>query len=300
MWGPQDGQTVAGTGSGIGFWGTHVSQSTDVQLQAFDPKAKTWSQIGTAHSGTSVFWRTKGGVDLFYWNDYRPIPLKYWEKGIFGHRARVRARSGDFQLLSTDDDSASCFISHGEDLVDFSNFCAAKESPTAHVYTKDYVGVDTGCTAEAKQLIAELNKYRAKSGKAAIPASPSLCAVGQAHVIDLAKNNPVTATCNLHSWSNQGSWSSCCYTDDHAQAGCMWNKPKELTTYTGTGYENAHAGGGSPFYIINTSWGSQSPAHRAVMLNQGQWANRTWRAVGAGMYQGYAVLWFGEQVDPAG
>ena len=48
--------------------------------------------------------------------------------------------------------------------------------------------------------------------------------------------------CNLHSWSDKGPWSACCYTPDHAQAQCMWDKPSELTNYPGNGYEISAAG----------------------------------------------------------
>ncbi|MFM6401271.1 MAG: hypothetical protein ACKPFF_31745, partial [Planktothrix sp.] len=44
----------------------------------------------------------------------------------------------------------------------------------------------------------------------------------------------------------------------------------------------------------------KSPAHNAVILNQGQWANLDWNALGVGLYKGYGVLWFGEEVDPTG
>ena len=78
----------------------------------------------------------------------------------------------------------------------------------------------------------------------------------------------------------------------------MWSKPAELTSYTGYGYENAASGVSSAAQAVGL-WQSSGP-HNAVILNQGMWANRTWRALGAGLYQGYATLWFGEQTDPDG
>lgn len=159
--------------------------------------------------------------------------------------------------------------------------------------------VPEGCTAEAEELIALVNAYRAEKGLAAIPASPSLCTVGQTHVVDLQVNAPHTEPgCNLHSWSDQGSWSPCCYTPDHAQAMCMWVKPQELTVYPGFGYENAASGVGSPSQALD-AWKASGP-HNDVILNQGIWADHPWMAVGAGLHEGYAVLWFGEESDPAG
>lgn len=158
----------------------------------------------------------------------------------------------------------------------------------------------TGCSAQAIELITLVNEYRGENGLPAIPASPSLCFVGDAHVGDLIANSPdAPAGCNLHSWSDQGAWSACCYTADHAQAQCMWDKPRELTVYPGNGYENAAGGGGtiSPAQALNL-W-KNSTGHNAVILNQGIWANQTWRALGVGIQNGYAVLWFGSSVDPA-
>lgn len=158
----------------------------------------------------------------------------------------------------------------------------------------------SGCTADALTLIELLNDYRVENGLAPIPASSSLCTVGALHVQDLATEAPhAPADCNLHSWSNAGSWSGCCYTPDHAAAQCMWDKPRELTDYPGNGFENAAEGGGSlgPAQALDLWKGS--PAHNAVMLNKGTWANLTWNAVGVGISGGYAVLWFGEETDPS-
>lgn len=42
-----------------------------------------------------------------------------------------------------------------------------------------------------------------------------------------------------------------------------------------------------------------SPGHNAVILNQDIWADHPWGAIGADIHAGYAVLWFGEEPDPA-
>lgn len=102
----------------------------------------------------------------------------------------------------------------------------------------------SGCSPNGLEVIRLINAHRARHGLAAIPASPSLCTVAATHVSDLAQNQPSGGECNLHSWSNAGPWGACCYTSNHAQARCMWNKPRELTLYPGRGYENAHRGRG--------------------------------------------------------
>ncbi|HEY8429041.1 MAG TPA: CAP domain-containing protein, partial [Sandaracinaceae bacterium] len=155
-----------------------------------------------------------------------------------------------------------------------------------------------GCTAVGLELIELVNAYRADNGLPAIPASPSLCTVAAAHTRDLAENAPHTEPgCNLHSWSDRGSWTPCCYTPDHAAAQCMWDKPRELTEYPGNGYENAFAGRNDPQSAL-MGWQS-SPAHDDVILNRGIWADRPWRALGADVHGGFAVLWFGHEDDPA-
>jgi uncharacterized protein YkwD len=152
---------------------------------------------------------------------------------------------------------------------------------------------------DGAELVELVNAYRQSEGLPAIPYSPSLSCVAVTHVHDLADNSPHTEPggCNLHSWSDQGPWTACCYTPDHAQAQCMWSKPQELTEYPGNGYENAASGAGSPAAALAMWQGST--AHNEVILNLGIWESHPWNAVGAGLYQGYATLWFGEQSDPA-
>jgi hypothetical protein len=156
----------------------------------------------------------------------------------------------------------------------------------------------TGCSTSALQLIELVNEYRAANGLPAIPASLSLCTVAAAHARDLADHAPhAQPGCNLHSWSDKGDWTACCYTRDHAQASCMWNKPRQLTGYSGNGYENAASGVASPEEALGT-WRS-SPAHDAVILSRDAWRSHPWRAIGAEVYGGFALLWFGEEADPA-
>lgn len=162
-------------------------------------------------------------------------------------------------------------------------------------------GMQSTCSAQESELIELVNEYRAEHGLPAVPQSSSLCTVGHLHAVDLAEQNPHgPAECNLHSWSGAGAWSACCYTSDHMEAQCMWDKPRELTDYQGNGFENAAGNGGTltPAQALDLWRGS--PGHNDVILNQGMWADLPWGAVGAGIHEGYAVLWFGDQVDPAG
>ena len=162
------------------------------------------------------------------------------------------------------------------------------------------------CISQEELMLYELiMNYRSDHGLPEIPLSKSLTYVARQHTIDLATNyldgNP---DCNLHSWSGQGIWTECCYTDDHKQAGCMWNKPEELTNYTDLGFEIVASAYNSIKYEISPDralniW-IDSPPHNAVVLNLNQWEKATWQAIGIGIYEGYAAVWFGMATDGEG
>ncbi len=142
-----------------------------------------------------------------------------------------------------------------------------------------------------------INQYRQDNGLPEIPVSESLTAVAQKHVEDLENNNPVTGDCNLHSWSDKGEWTPCCYTDDHAEAQCMWDKPRELTSYVGNGYEiSAQYSGKTRPNCALEQWRESEPHHDTI-LNRGIWADREWLAIGGAVSEHYAVVWFGTVID---
>jgi uncharacterized protein YkwD len=162
------------------------------------------------------------------------------------------------------------------------------------------------CLSETElQLATLINAYRAEKRLPAIELSASLCHVAHTHCLDLAESNAYTGKCNLHSWSGNGKWTSCCYTPDHVHAACMWNKPRELTSYKGDGFEIAYfttAVFESPSAYakeILRSW-KGSPGHNEIIINEGKWDNMDWKAMGVGIWQGYATVWFGTILDPAG
>lgn len=76
----------------------------------------------------------------------------------------------------------------------------------------------------------------------------------------------------------------------------MWNKPRELTRYPGNGYETAFSGSDSPEEALR-GWQS-SPPHNAVILSRDTWSSHPWQAIGAEVYGGFALLWFGDEPDP--
>jgi hypothetical protein len=160
----------------------------------------------------------------------------------------------------------------------------------------------TCISAEEADLLSRVNAYRQQNGLGAVPVSRTLMTVAQWHARDARLNGAVS--CNLHSWSNTRPelWSGGCYTGDHANAAMMWNKPAELSdgAYATEGFENAAQGFASPAAAL-AGWQGSS-AHNQVILNQGGWAQLSWRSIGVGidMSSRYYFLWFGYQSDPQG
>lgn len=154
-------------------------------------------------------------------------------------------------------------------------------------------------------LCTIINNYRVANGLPTIPVSKALTAVAVAHTWDLHWNNPdAPAGCNLHSWSNNPpanvTWSDCCYTSDHAQAACMWNKPAEITnnwtmSYNSYGYEISASGTDDPATCLSLWQGSMS--HNNVILNQDIWATHPWLAIGCSASLSSCSVWFGENTD---
>jgi len=164
-------------------------------------------------------------------------------------------------------------------------------------------------TPEEYKLAKLVNEYRRSVGLPDVPLSRSLTMVAQYHVKDLQINKPNSGTdprgeeCNMHSWSNKGIWTPVCYTKDHEYAEGMWNKPREITgkVYTGNGYENAAWASPGPISADRALnlW-KNSPGHNNVIVEKDIWAGSKWPAMGVGIYENYAVLWFGDAADPAG
>ncbi len=162
------------------------------------------------------------------------------------------------------------------------------------------------CLSLTEQDIFEkITTYREEKGLKPIPLSKSLTYVAQTHAWDLAEHGPFKPHhCNLHSWSSKGPWSSCCYTEEHDKADCMWVKPGELTNYHHTGYEIAFWTD-EPLSPLSFSeealkgW-RKSTGHNEVIVNQGDWHDLEWNAMGVGYSNGFAVVWFGAVPDEDG
>lgn len=164
-------------------------------------------------------------------------------------------------------------------------------------------------SAREAHLARLINQYRRDNGLGAIPVSRTLTRVARLHVRDLHQYQPQNATDsrglpgNLNSWSDRGNWTSVIYTADHQYAAGMWNKPREISNqvYLGDGFEIAFGAQGhqaTPESAL-AAW-IDSPGHQAIIMESGDWQDKHWPAMGVAVYEGYAVVWFGDTEDPLG
>ena len=130
-----------------------------------------------------------------------------------------------------------------------------------------------------KQLVAAINKQRAKHGLAAVRVNVKLVDSARAHSADMAERKYFQ-----HDSPDGETWSSRIVRYGYTREGCSYWKAGE-NIYYGSGLYS------SP-YVAVTAW-MGSKAHRAVILT------RTFRDVGVGAVKaddGYAningVVWF--------
>lgn len=162
-------------------------------------------------------------------------------------------------------------------------------------------GTEAVClSAEEKKLYDLMMAYRKSKGLDPIGLSSKLTLVAQTHARDLAENYKFDPKnrCNPHSWSSRGEWSSCCYTNDHEKAECMWNKPREIAAYDSPGYEIAYYSSAGATAAEGLEGWKKSPSHNPLIINEGIWNKVEWKAIGIGFYKEYGVVWFGEIGDP--
>jgi len=144
-------------------------------------------------------------------------------------------------------------------------------------------------------LPKEINKYRTQNGLSEIPISDALTTVAFVHLMDIINYKPhLNCDYNLHAWSCEGNWKCGCYVSNNSSTyPIMHDKPRELTNYSGNGYEISNSGYTNAQDIVN-SW-KNSPLHNEVIMNTGPWPKEKydWKALGAVFGGSYALAWFG-------
>lgn len=153
-------------------------------------------------------------------------------------------------------------------------------------------------STEEVKLYDLLMEYRKTKQLERIPLSLKLTQVAQVHARDLSENyKPGNEKCNIHSWSKKGNWKACCYTSDHKEASCMWNKPKEISGYASNAFEIAYYSSKGASAAEGLEGWKKSIGHNQVIINEATWKNVKWNAIGIGIYKEYGVVWFGELAD---
>lgn len=162
-----------------------------------------------------------------------------------------------------------------------------------------YIDFNNFCiSADEIQLFEQINQLRADYDKSTLQLSASLSFVAKTHVEDLFKNHPDTSICGLSSWSDKGIWRSCCYNNYVLDEDCMWDKPKELTSYSYRGYElvTYFEDDFTIDSIINIWSGTREVLD--MILAQGNYTSKKWACMGVGINGDYISLWFGQRNDP--
>ncbi|MGE0771005.1 MAG: CAP domain-containing protein [Cyclobacteriaceae bacterium] len=154
-------------------------------------------------------------------------------------------------------------------------------------------------SSEEKKLYDLIMDYRKSKKLKSIPYSAKLSQVAQAHVRDLEDKYDYEnrGDCNPHSWSQSARWSGCCYTADHKQAQCMWDKPREIAGYDSEGFEIAYYSSAGANAIDGLEGWKKSAGHNPLLINTGVWKDVEWKAIGIGIYGKYGVVWFGRVED---
>lgn len=152
-------------------------------------------------------------------------------------------------------------------------------------------------SAEEMQLFDQINELRSDYGKTKLKISASLSYVAHTHVNDLLNNHPDTSICSLSSWSDKGNWKACCYNPYVLNEKCMWDKPKELTTYPYRGYElvTYFEDEVSVDSVIRL-W-SDSREVLDMILTREKYKQKKWICMGVGINGHYVSVWFGQRAD---
>jgi hypothetical protein len=169
----------------------------------------------------------------------------------------------------------------------------------AQVATKQVTTVPAGfCVSESEwKLYRMVNEYRHQYDLPPIPLSKSLSFVASTHAKDLFLNHPEDSPCNFHSWSDKGPWKAFCYPADENKKNSVWDKPKELTRYNNKGYEIVYWENSTVIIDSVINFWRSIEYFNSFLMNAGKWQGRTWNAIGIGIYENYAVAWFGEVPD---
>jgi len=147
------------------------------------------------------------------------------------------------------------------------------------------------------KLFKNINELRADYDKPKLKLSSSLSYVARLHVNDLLNNHPDTSICGLSSWSDNGEWKACCYNSYVLDEECMWDKPKELTSYPYRAYElvTYFEDQFTTDSVIKIWSGTRQVID--MILTRGKYEQKKWVCFGVGINDHYVSVWFAQRAD---
>ncbi|RLD36839.1 MAG: hypothetical protein DRI74_08235 [Bacteroidetes bacterium] len=161
----------------------------------------------------------------------------------------------------------------------------------------DTIPDDFCISTEEYQLYQLINDYRKAFALPQIALSKSLSYVAITHARDLSVNFNPDTICNMHSWSDKGRWKPICFPSEQSKKNNIKFKAKEIIGYSSEAYEITYWSNveNSPRQIL--SFWRENKISADLLINRGNWENKSWKAIGIGIEDGYAVVWLGEGID---
>ncbi len=161
----------------------------------------------------------------------------------------------------------------------------------------DTIPLDFCISSEEYQLVQLINDYRKAFALEPISLSKSLSYVAITHARDLAANFQADSACTMSSWSDQGRWKPICYPKDQTKKNDIRQKAEEIIGYPGKAYEITYWSNveDAPRQIL--SFWREHEVSADLLLNRAQWESFSWKAIGVGIEDGYAVVWLGQDID---
>jgi len=290
-----DGAMLVSTSTPDGYYVDATGKWVEGIRRTVNISKKSSGSSGGSSAGSSSSGSSSGSVNT--------------NTGNAGSNTNANTAGGNHQVVTpnaSNNNSANTSTNTGNTSVNTQNNNVA--NTVTQVSSEETRVIDAlkamGVSEKEAKLYYIINAYRESKGLQKLSFSKSLTIVARTHVSDSNTYTPEKQRDsrgmqgNLHSWSNHGSWTPVVYTSDHEYAANMWSKPRELTSYTGNGYEISswNSGNITPEDALDL-W-KNSSGHNAVMTTQGNWSDL--KTMGVAIDGKYAHVWFGSAADPAG
>ncbi len=141
-----------------------------------------------------------------------------------------------------------------------------------------------------------MNMYRLAHGKHWVKLNDKLNTVAKLHLENLKDSLPANRKAVPHSWfaDPKKRWEPFVYYKIKDGAPAIY-KAKEITNYNGIAAE-VWAGTGDYKPMVWLKAWSTSTGHKNTILQKGNWDDSNWTGVGVSIYNGMAVMEFGNEI----